>query len=123
MSAITVSTREAATALGVSVRTVQRRAQQGKLTAAKHGGRWAIRVDVDLSIFKPDQVDKAREAVEQRAILRTSRPGMYAAVSSDGSTTYLTHAAGCSCRAGQRGIRCWHRAAVAILAGVERRAA
>lgn len=121
---IVLSTREAATAYRVSPRTIRRWAQTGRLDAIKTGGRWAITVEVDLDIFKPEQVEKAREAVEQRAILPTSRPGLFTTVSSDGSTTYLTHAAACTCRAGQRGIRCWHRAAVAILeAAPARRAA
>lgn len=117
---ITVTTREAAAALGVSLRTVQRRAQQGKLTATKTGGRWAITLTAPtLTDYKPTQVDRARDAIAERAILPTSRPGMYTAVSSDGATTYLTHRAGCTCPAGQRGRHlCWHRAAVALLDAV-----
>ncbi len=42
-----VSTREAAAALGVSVRTVQRWAAQGKVEAAKDGqGRWVITITI-----------------------------------------------------------------------------
>lgn len=121
---ISISTREAAAAYGVSPRTIRRWAQNGRIDAIKTGGRWSIAVEVDLGIYKAEQIEKALEAIEQQAILPTSRPGMFTAVSSDGSTTYLTHACGCGCRAGQRGIRCWHRAAVAILtAAPARRAA
>ncbi|MFB4273002.1 helix-turn-helix domain-containing protein [Nonomuraea sp. GTA35] len=114
---IQVSTREAASALSVSVRTVQRRAQQGKLNAAKVSGRWIITLAApSLGGFKPAAIDKARALIEDGGIVRRSRPGMFSAVSSDGSTTYLVHASGCTCPAGLRGkYACYHRAAVAIL--------
>lgn len=114
---ITLTTREAAHALGVSIRTAQRRAQTGKLQAIKQSGRWQITITAPtLADFKPATVDKARDAIETGAILPTSRHGMYTAVSSDGSTTYLVHASGCTCPAGQRGRHlCYHRAAVQIL--------
>lgn len=113
---ISIGAREAATAYGVSPRTVRRWAQLGKLDAVKTSGRWAISVPADLDDFKPAQVDKARELVEQGGILRTSRPGMYTAVSSDGAVTYLVHASACTCPAGQRGRHlCYHRASAVIL--------
>ncbi|MEU8275686.1 hypothetical protein ACFYOK_10905 [Microbispora bryophytorum] len=73
--------------------------------------------------YSPAQRDKAVEAIEQGAILRTSRPGLFTAVSSDGTTTYLVHAAACTCAAGLKSRRCWHRAAVAILSAPAERAA
>ncbi len=118
---IQISTREAVAAHGISIRTAQRWAQRGKLAAAKHAGRWVITIaaDVDLGDWKPAQLDKAREAIAEGAILPTSRDGLYTAVSSDGTTTYLVHASGCTCPAGQRGrYQCWHRAAVALLQSV-----
>lgn len=122
--AATVTTREIAAAHRVSVRTVQRWAQTGKLDAVKVNGRWHITVPAQLDAYKPHQIDKAREAIEQGAILpSTRRPGMWTAVSSDGSTHYLVAAEGCTCRAGQLGRQCWHRAAVAILTAATRRAA
>jgi hypothetical protein len=121
--AATVTTAEIAAAAGVSLRTAQRWAQQGKVQAVKISGRWVITVPAQLDDYKPHQIDKAREAIEQRAILPTSRPGMWTAVSSDGTTTYLVHAAGCTCKAGQTGRLCWHRCAVAILTAAARRAA
>ncbi|WP_049562277.1 helix-turn-helix domain-containing protein [Nonomuraea sp. SBT364] len=122
---ISISSREAATAYSVSPRTIRRWAQTGRLDAVKTGGRWAIAVEVNLDEFKPNQVDRARELIEQGAILPTKRPGTYTAVSSDGTVTYLVHASGCTCPAGQRGKhQCYHRAAVAILtAAPARRAA
>ncbi|MET8864713.1 helix-turn-helix domain-containing protein [Nonomuraea sp. NPDC004580] len=123
-STIQVSTREAAAAYGVSPRTIRRWAQNGRLDAIKTGGRWVITATADLDDFKPNQVDKARELIEQGAILPTSRKGMYSAVSSDGTTHYLVHASGCTCPAGQRGKhQCYHRAAVALLAAVPARRA
>src|SRR5690606_9684147 len=115
---ITLTTREAAAAHGISIRTAQRWAAKGKLPAHKVAGRWVITVTatVNLADWKPAQLDKAREAIAEGAILPTSRPGLLTAVSSDGSTTYLTHACGCTCPAGVRGrYPCWHRPAVALL--------
>lgn len=121
---IHVSTREAAAALRVSVRTVQRWAKTGKLAATKTAGRWVIELDApSLGDYSPAQIDKAREAIEQGAILRTSRPGMYTAVSSDGVTTYLVAAEKCTCPAARKDRRCYHRLAVAIIAASARRAA
>lgn len=121
---ISCTTREAAAALGVSLRTTQRRAQTGQLPATKVAGRWQITATADIGDFKPAQVERARELIEQGAILPTSRPGLFTAVSSDGTTTYLVHRASCTCPAGQRGRHaCYHRAAVAILTAVPARRA
>ncbi|MET8334381.1 helix-turn-helix domain-containing protein [Streptosporangium canum] len=126
-SSIQVTTREAAAALRISLRTAQRWAANGKLNATKNKtGRWTITLTTtSLDDFKPFQIDKAREAIEQAAILPTSRPGIYTAVSSDGTTTYLVHRAACTCPAGQKQRACYHRAAAAILAAASltRRAA
>jgi excisionase family DNA binding protein len=113
---ITITTREAAAALGISLRTAQRWAASGKLIAVKVGRRWSITLGADLRDWNAAQIDKAHELIEQGGILPSrKRPGMYTAVSSDGSTTYLVHAAACTCPAGLRGRACYHRAAVAIL--------
>jgi hypothetical protein len=80
---------------------------------------------VDLTAYKPFQVAKATEVIEQGAIIPTSRRTVYRAVSSDGSTVYLTTTDACTCPAGQKGRACYHRAAVIILtaAAPARRAA
>lgn len=70
---------------------------------------------VSLVTFKPFQVDKAREAIEQGAVVPTVRPEAYRSVSSDGTTVYLTTIASCTCPAGQKGRTCYHRAAAEIL--------
>lgn len=114
--ATTITTREAAQALDVSLRTIQRRAQRGQLDAVKVAGRWVITIPAQLDAWKPAQIDKARELIEQGGIIPSSRRvGIYTAVSSDGTTTYLVHSATCSCPAGQRGRKCYHTAAVALL--------
>jgi excisionase family DNA binding protein len=124
VSSLQVNTREAAQALGVSLRTAQRWALNGKLNATKTHGRWTIAIPADLDAYKPAQVDKARELIAEGGILPTSRTGLYTAVSSDGTTTYLVHAAACTCPAGQRGKHaCYHRAAVAILTAASARRA
>lgn len=113
---IQVTTREAATALRVSIRTIQRRAANGSLPAVKTAGRWVITLQADTSGFKPQTIDKARALIEDGGILPTRRPGLYTAVSSDGTVTYLVHRCGCTCPAGARGkYPCYHRAAVALL--------
>ena len=117
-----VTTREIATANSVSVRTAQRWAQQGKLSAVKTSGRWIITVPVALDAYKPYQVDKASELIEQGGLVTTNRPGLYTAVSSDGTTTYLVMASTCTCPAGQAGRDCYHRAAVAIVEAARRAA-
>jgi hypothetical protein len=73
--------------------------------------------------YSPAQIDKAREAIEQGGIVPTSRPPLWTAVSSDGSTTYLVAVQGCTCPAGLKQRRCYHRAAVAILTAARTRRA
>ncbi|MGH3158850.1 MAG: DUF6011 domain-containing protein [Streptosporangiaceae bacterium] len=72
----------------------------------------------DLSEFHGWQVEKAHELIEQQAIVPLSRPGLYAAVGSDGTTTYLADAGegSCTCRAAANGRRCYHLASAFILA-------
>jgi Family of unknown function (DUF6011) len=81
----------------------------------------------DLSEFHGWQVDKAREAIEQGAVVPSSRQGLYAAVASDGVLTYLVdaHERSCTCRAAANGHRCYHLADALILdaASIARRAA
>lgn len=72
----------------------------------------------DLSAWTESQVADARQAIEDGAVVPSTRPGVYHVVSSDGSEVYRTHAKGCSCTNGlqTRPARpCWHRAAVAIV--------
>ncbi|GAA3027547.1 helix-turn-helix domain-containing protein [Streptosporangium longisporum] len=115
-SQITLTTKEAASALNISLRTAQRWAATGKLAAVKEGGRWAITLTADLGDYKPGQLEKARELIGEGALLPTKRRGIFTSISSDGSTTYLVHHCACTCPAGLRGKHtCYHRAAVAIV--------
>jgi hypothetical protein len=71
---------------------------------------------IDLTAYKPAQIDAARELIEDAAIIQI-RPRIYRSVSSDGSELYLTAVTGqCNCPAGLRGTRCYHAAAARILA-------
>jgi len=67
--------------------------------------------------YKPVQVAKAAELIELKAIVRTSATA-FVAVASNGTATYETDAyrQTCTCKAGERGIRCYHLAAAQILA-------
>lgn len=114
--ATTLTTRDIATAHRVSLRTAQRWAQHGKLDAVKHAGRWVITVAA-LDQYKDFQVAKAVELIEQGGILPTSRPALYVAVSSDGSSQYVVDQAehSCTCKAAIRGLNCYHLCAADII--------
>ena len=70
---------------------------------------------VQLVDFKPAQVESARELIEDAAIVQIRR-NVWRSVSTDGSEMYLTARQACTCPAGLKEKRCYHRAAVAILA-------
>lgn len=68
-----------------------------------------------IAQYKPHQVAKAEELIEQGGLIPL-RGQIYLAVSSDGSQTYKTHRAACSCPAGIKGLHpCKHRIAAHIL--------
>ncbi|MFF3665409.1 helix-turn-helix domain-containing protein [Microtetraspora malaysiensis] len=114
---ITITTREAAAALGISLRTAQRWAATGKLTATKTGGRWSITIPADLRDYKQHQINKARELIEDGGIVPFRGRRIFRAVSSDGTRTYLTAPQACTCAAGLKGRHaCLHRIAAIILA-------
>jgi len=69
---------------------------------------------VDLSDFKPAQVESALELIEDAAIVKV-RPNVFRSVSSDGMAEYLTAPQACNCPAGLKDRACYHRAAVIIL--------
>jgi hypothetical protein len=72
----------------------------------------------DLGAFHAWQVDKARDAIEVGAVVPSTRPGLYAAVSGDGATVYLADARdrSCTCKAAANRRRCYHVAGALILA-------
>jgi len=67
--------------------------------------------------MKPEQHAKMAELIEDGGIVPVSRPGVYAATSSDGSTVYVVdvNAATCTCKAGQNGRDCYHLHAAMVL--------
>lgn len=69
----------------------------------------------DLAIFTPAQIADAVELIEDAAIIQL-RPRIYQTVSTDGTELHLTATTGCNCKAGLRGIRCYHIAAARMLA-------
>lgn len=72
-----------------------------------------LRLVADLSIYKAEQVDKARELISDGGLIPFRGP-VFLAVSSRGDTTYTAASDACTCPAGMRGVRCYHTAAVRI---------
>ena len=68
-----------------------------------------------LRDFSAAQVEKAREAVADGALVRM-RNGVWQAASSDGSSTYLVAWTTCNCPAGLHGRLCYHVAAARMIA-------
>lgn len=68
-----------------------------------------------LDEFKPDQVEAARLVIEDQAIVPL-RGRIFLIVSSDGDAIHRTTRTACSCPAGIKQRRCFHRAAVALIA-------
>jgi Family of unknown function (DUF6011) len=82
--------------------------------------------DIEVPDVKPEQHAKAVELIEAGGLVPSIRPGVFFAVSSDGSTTYITDtgAGTCTCKAGERGRRCYHLIAAGLVdAATSRRAA
>lgn len=76
--------------------------------------RAAARAEV-VAQYKPHQVAKAEELIEQGGLVPL-RGNVFLAVSSDGSTVYRTHRAACTCPAGLKGrYACKHSIAAHIL--------
>ena len=79
--------------------------------------RRAVR-QADLSAWTDSQVEEARQAIEDGAVVPSSRKGVYHVVSVDGTEVHLVHRDGCNCTAGLKTHQprpCWHRCAVAIV--------
>jgi len=87
--------------------------------AAKRGSgcRAKIRAAIKASDVKAEQLAKAAELIDDGGIVPVSRPGVYAASSSDGTTIYVVNLndQSCTCPAGQHGRYCYHLTAAAIL--------
>lgn len=95
--------------------------RSAKSVAKGYGPTCAQRVRENAAVaatdFKPEQVEKALELIELGAIIRTVQTLLFEVVSSKGDETYRTDAAArtCDCKAGARGVRCYHLAAAQIL--------
>lgn len=69
-----------------------------------------------IAQYKPHQVAKAEELIEQGALVPLRGNRIFLAASSDGSQTYRTHRAACTCPAGIKGRHaCKHQIAAHIL--------
>lgn len=82
----------------------------------------AALASLDLSAYTGEQVVKAAELIAENAIVAASsaplaadRPNVYRAMASAGDIAYFTTIDMCSCKAGQYGRRCYHRAAALVL--------
>lgn len=73
------------------------------------------RKEAAVADYKPAQVTAALELIEDGAIIPI-RSKVFRTVSTDGAELYLTAPQGCSCPAGVKGRRCYHRAAATMLA-------
>jgi len=75
--------------------------------------------------FTAGQQAKADELIRDGGLVpvrSTARNGtLYRAVSAEGDTTYLVTPHGCSCMAGVRGRRCYHKLAATVLGIASRR--
>lgn len=72
----------------------------------------------DLSAWTPSQVEDARQAIEDGAVVPSNREGVFHVVSNDGSEVHLVHTDGCNCTSGLRTLPprpCFHRCAVVIV--------
>ena len=100
-----------------------KRVLRSAVSIARKAGRWcaakAARLAAVAKGFKAEQIAKALEAIEDRAITRAARKGVFEVVSSKGDETYLVTAAGqCNCKAALRtgrAGRCWHVAAARMV--------
>jgi hypothetical protein len=69
----------------------------------------------DLSRWNPRHVEQARELIGDAAIVPSTRPGVFHAISTDGGEIYRCAAEFCDCAAGQQDKPCYHRAAAIIV--------
>ncbi len=65
-----------------------------------------------LAAFTARQIEAAREAIEDAAVIPAAVIGWFFVVSSDGSDVYEATAETCPCPAS---AECWHRAAVLMV--------
>lgn len=71
--------------------------------------------------YKQHQIDKARQLTEDGGIVDTGirtnrRRRVFQVIASNGVDRYFTTIAACTCPAGKRGTRCYHRLSVTLAA-------
>lgn len=129
----TITTAEAATQARVTTATIRTWARYGAITATKHHGRWHIdpaslrrriaiahrTVRAQLAQFRDPATAraKAEELIEQAAIIPATRRGLYLAISTDATTTYLVDVLedSCTCKGHVYSGHCYHAVAAAML--------
>jgi uncharacterized Zn finger protein len=117
------------TAERVTCQDCGRTLRAARSIAARRGPtcRAKIRAAARTADVNAGQLAKAVELIDDGGIVPVSRPGVYAATSSDGTTIYVVNLtdATCTCPAGQHGRYCYHMVAATILhtARTSRRAA
>jgi hypothetical protein len=80
----------------------------------------------DLAPWTASQVEDAKQAIEDGAVVPSTREGVFQIVSRDGERVRRTMAGGCNCEAGLKTSQprpCWHRCAVAIMLAAQAPAA
>lgn len=128
-----LTTTEAAKHAGVTVATIRTWARYGAITATKTAGAWLIDLDSlrhrialgrttvtkQLAVFTDTKTasDKAQELLELHALVPTSRPYRYIAISSQGTDGYLvdTVQGSCTCKGHLYTGKCYHLLAATIL--------
>jgi Family of unknown function (DUF6011) len=94
--------------------------RSARSVARGYGDRcWTLRRQEDAALsagFKLAAIDKARQLIADRAIVRL-RANVFQVVSSNGVDRYLTAPETCNCPAGLKARHaCYHRAAATMLA-------
>lgn len=75
------------------------------------------RQEVAVAGYKPTTVTRAKELIEQGALIPVRGRRVFQVVASNGIDRYLTAAEGCNCPAGLRAKHvCYHRVAVILAA-------
>ncbi len=102
-------------------RKCHRPLRSAKSIARGYGPTCAKRIAENATVaaadYKPVQVEKALELIELGAIVATVRKILFEVVSTNGGERYIvdTGSRSCTCKAGARGVRCYHLAAAQIL--------
>lgn len=138
----TITTATAARQARVTAATIRTWCRTGVIAAVKTGRRWAVNaaslrhriavgrrtVAKQLAAFADADraVGKAQELIETGALVPASRRGLYLAISSDATGTYLIDTAegSCTCKGYAHTGHCYHLlAAVMVETGTDQLAA